>query len=70
MKQASSHISDRMPSLNNQLKQEVELYQTAIDDLQAIFDNSYDVLYVADGKGKRCVSVRLARYYGVKNLRT
>ncbi|WP_382392850.1 sigma-54 interaction domain-containing protein [Lentibacillus juripiscarius] len=41
-----------MPSLNNQLKQEVELYQTAIDDLQAIFDNSYDVLYVADGKGK------------------
>lgn len=52
MDQFPSHISDRMPALNNQLKQELELYKTAIDDLQTIFDNSYDVLYVADGSGK------------------
>ncbi|MCL6442445.1 MAG: sigma 54-interacting transcriptional regulator [Alicyclobacillus sp.] len=31
---------------------ELQSYQTTINDLQTIFDNSYDVLYVSDGEGR------------------
>ncbi|WP_067935035.1 sigma-54 interaction domain-containing protein [Alicyclobacillus kakegawensis] len=31
---------------------ELQSYQTTIHDLQTIFDNSYDVLYVSDGEGR------------------
>ncbi len=32
-------------------ERKLETYKTTISDLQTIFDNSYDVLYVTDGKG-------------------
>lgn len=32
--------------------EQLQLYKTSIDDLQTIFDNSFDVLYVSDGEGR------------------
>ncbi|CAB3389605.1 PAS domain-containing protein [Kyrpidia spormannii] len=38
-------------SIAGAIKQQMKEYEATIQDLQTIFENSYDVIYVSDGKG-------------------
>ncbi|WP_272999626.1 sigma 54-interacting transcriptional regulator, partial [Hydrogenibacillus schlegelii] len=49
------------------LKKELDEYRTSFQDLQTIFDNSYDVIYVSDGSGITMrVSSACERLWGMK----
>lgn len=45
-------LIDELSIYHGLLSEEMKSYKTTIDDLQTIFDNSYDVLYVSDGEGR------------------